>query len=100
MGDLLSLAHATAIAFALSLPEEGHPVRSTTFQALEALAGEVVRESPEVYYEIQSGNPNSRSAIEKLQAALARIIEAVDARSFDGFRAVLLEGRGRTSRPR
>ncbi|MGQ9592533.1 MAG: prephenate dehydrogenase/arogenate dehydrogenase family protein [Planctomycetota bacterium] len=98
MGDLLSLAHAAAIAFALSLPEEGHPVRSTTFQALQSLAAEVVRESPEVYYEIQSGNPHSASAVEKLERALRRIAGAVGARSFDDFRALLAEGRARTSR--
>ena len=41
MADLLSLAHATAIAFALALPETEHPVRSTTFQALERQIGAV-----------------------------------------------------------
>jgi chorismate mutase/prephenate dehydrogenase len=100
MADLLSLAHAAAIAFALCLPEEGYPVRSTTFQALEALACEVVRESPEVYYEIQAGNPYSISAVEKLQTALTRIEETVKARSLRDFRELHAEGERRTGKPK
>ena len=96
MADLLSLAHATAIAFALSLPEKDHPIRSTTFQALENLAAEVVRESPEVYYEIQADNPYSASAVEKIRGALERITKTVRGRSFADFRKLLEEGQRRT----
>jgi len=96
MGYLLSLAHATAIAFAIALPETEHPVRSTTFQALESLAAAVVRESPDVYYEIQAMNPHSAAAVERLRAGLDRIIAAVTARDAEGFRALLEEGRRRT----
>ncbi|HSQ60345.1 MAG TPA: prephenate dehydrogenase/arogenate dehydrogenase family protein [Acidobacteriota bacterium] len=96
MADLLSLAHATAIAFALSLPETEHPVRSTTFQALETLAAAVVRESPDVYYEIQARNPSSAAALERLRASLDRIVSAVTAKDPATFRALLEEGRRRT----
>ncbi len=96
MADLLSLAHATAIAFALALPEAQHPVRSTTFQALESLAAAVVRESPDVYYEIQAMNPHSAMAVERLRAALSRVVAAVTARDAEGFRALLEEGQRRT----
>ena len=96
MGDLLSLAHATAIAFALALPEAEHPVRSTTFQALELLAAAVVRESPAVYYEIQAMNPHSAVAVERLRVGLDRIVAAVTTRDSEGFRALLEEGRRRT----
>jgi chorismate mutase/prephenate dehydrogenase len=96
MADLLSLAHATAIAFALALPETEHPVRSTTFRALESLATAVVRESPEVYYEIQTMNPHSGVALERLRAALERIVTAVGARDSDGFRKLLADGQRRT----
>jgi chorismate mutase/prephenate dehydrogenase len=98
MADLLSLAHATAIAFALALPDAAHPVRSTTFQALESLAGAVVRESPDVYYEIQAMNPESPAALERLRGALDRIVATVTARDAAGFRALLAEGRKRTER--
>lgn len=97
MADLLSLAHATAIAFALALPPEAHPVRSTTFQALESLAGAVVRESPEVYYEIQVGNPESAAAVARLRGALDRIHEAVETRDFQAFRTLMTLGRERTA---
>ena len=96
MADLLSLAHGAAIAFALALPESEHVVRSTTFRVLERLAGTVVRESPDVYYEIQARNPHSRAAIARLRAALERFVEAVDSRDAKAFRALMEEGRRRT----
>ncbi|HEX9691831.1 MAG TPA: bifunctional chorismate mutase/prephenate dehydrogenase [Gemmatimonadales bacterium] len=96
MADLLSVAHATAIAFALALPRTDHPVRSTTFRALELLAAAAVRESPDVYYEIQAMNPHSAVALERLRAALDRIVAAVTARDSRAFRALLDEGRSRT----
>jgi chorismate mutase/prephenate dehydrogenase len=96
MADLLSLAHATAIAFALALPESEHPVRSTTFQALERLASAVVRESPDVYFEIQAMNRHSAAALVRLSEALDRIMAAVAARSADGFARLMAEGRRRT----
>lgn len=96
MADLLSLAHATAIAFALTLPEAEHPVHSTTFQALERLSATVVRENPDVYYEIQTANPHSLEALERLQVALERVREAVTARSPELFAELLGEGRRRT----
>jgi chorismate mutase/prephenate dehydrogenase len=100
MADLLSLAHVTAIAFALALPDQEHPVRSTTFRALESLAATVVRESPDVYYEIQAMNPHSAAALERLRAALDRIIAAVTARDAQGFGGLMEEGRRRTPEER
>jgi chorismate mutase/prephenate dehydrogenase len=96
MADLLSLAHATAIGFALSLPETEHPVRSTTFQALETLAAAVVRESPEVYYEIQAGNPHSMEALDRLRLAIERIIATIRGGDSSGFGVLFDEGRRRT----
>lgn len=99
MADLLSLAHATAIAFALALPEGGHPVRSTTFGRLEALAAAVVRESPEVYYEIQARNPYSAAAVERLGAALERIVAASRAAAPDEFAALFADAERRVPSP-
>jgi chorismate mutase/prephenate dehydrogenase len=95
MADLLSLAHATAIAFALALPDTEHPVRSTTFQALESVAGRVVRESPDVYFEIQANNPHSGAALARLRNAIDRIVTAVAAHDATGFRELFAEGRSR-----
>lgn len=96
MADLLSLAHATAIAFALALPAAEHPVRSTTFQALERLAAAVVRESPDVYYEIQAENPHSAAAVAKLRAALDRLAAVLGEGDRAAFGDLLAEGRRRT----
>jgi chorismate mutase/prephenate dehydrogenase len=96
MGDLLSLAHATAIAFALALPQSGHAVRSTTFQKLRSLSAALVRESPDVYYEIQAKNPHSRAALAKLRDALERVMVAASASTAEPFRALFEEGRRST----
>ena len=98
MADVLSLAHATAIAFACALPDAAHPVRSTTFQALEALAAAVVRESSEVYYEVQAENPHSAVALQRMRAALERIGAAVRGRDAAAFGEILREGRDRTKK--
>lgn len=98
MADLLSLAHAAAIAFAIALPPTDHPVRSTTFQVLESVGAAVVRESPDVYYEIQAKNPYSAAALERLRVALDRIIGTVEASDVEGFRSLFDEGQERTKK--
>jgi chorismate mutase/prephenate dehydrogenase len=97
MADVLTLAHATAIAFALALPEAAVSVRSTTLAALRTLSATVVRESPDVYYEIQALNPNSAAALDRLAAAIARVRGAVESRDAEAFRALMEEGRARTA---
>jgi chorismate mutase/prephenate dehydrogenase len=96
MADLLSLAHATAIGFALALPESRHPVRSTTFGALERLAANVVRESPDVYFEIQSRNPHSFAALERLRASVDRVMHAVASGDAAAFASLMRDGASRT----
>ncbi len=96
MADLLALAHATAIGFSLALPADDHPVRSTTFQALERIAAGVVRESPAVYYEIQAANPHAAAAVARLRAALDRLAGAVAGQDAAGFAALMAEGTRRT----
>jgi len=96
MADLLSLAHAATMAFALALPQTEHPVRRTTCRALESLAAALVRESPQVYYEIQAGNPHSMEALERLRLALNRIAAAVKGHDPKGFQRLFEEGQRRT----
>jgi prephenate dehydrogenase len=98
MADLLSLAHAAALAFALALPATEHPVHSSTFHDLESVAATVARESPDVYYEIQAMNPHSASALERLRLALDRIVATVAARDAQEFRAMFAEAEQRTQR--
>jgi prephenate dehydrogenase len=71
-------------------------VRSTTFQALERLAAAAVRESPEVYWEIQARNPHSAAALGRLREALDRIVEASTAPDPAPFRALFEAARART----
>lgn len=97
MADLLSLAHATAIVFALALPDTGPPLQSPTFRTLEALATAVVRESPDVYFEIQADNPHSLSAVERLRAAVEELLSVVRARDRRDFHRLMEEGQRRTA---
>jgi chorismate mutase/prephenate dehydrogenase len=96
MADVLTLAHATVIAFALALPDTPVPVRSTTLGALQALSSALMRESPDVYYEIQALNPNSASALARLADAISRVSSAVATRDAGAFRSLMDEGRSRT----
>jgi chorismate mutase/prephenate dehydrogenase len=97
MADVLTLAHATVIAFALALPESPVPIRSTTLGALQSLSAALLRESPDVYYEIQALNPNSAAALDRLAAAIARVRAAVGSRDASAFRALMADGRERAS---
>jgi chorismate mutase/prephenate dehydrogenase len=97
MADLLSLAHATAIAFALALPQSAHAVRSTTFGKLETVAAALVRESPDVYYEIQSRNPHSAAALARLKSSIERVMEAASAASPAAFREMFEEAKRGTA---
>ena len=97
MADALTLAHATVIAFALALPDQPTPLRSTTLGALKALSADLVRESPDVYFEIQAHNPNSAAALDRLSQAVARLSAAVAGRDVEVFRELMDEGRQRTA---
>ena len=96
MADALTLAHATAIAFALALPSAPTPLRSTTLGALQSLAANVVRESPDVYFEIQARNPYSREALERLRSSVSRLQDAIEHDSVGEFTALMEEGRAKT----
>jgi prephenate dehydrogenase len=72
------------------------PVRSTTLGALQTLSANLVRESPDVYYEIQALNPNSAAALERLAVAVSRVRQAVSAKNADAFRELMDEGRQKT----
>ena len=96
MADVLTLAHATVIAFALALPETPVPVRSTTLGALQTLSGNLMRESPDVYYEIQALNPNSAGSLDRLADAIDRVRRAVRSRDSVAFRDLMETGKTRT----
>jgi prephenate dehydrogenase len=99
MAEVLTLAHATAIAFAASLPADPLPAHSTTFRRLRDVAAAVVDESPQVYYEIQAGNPHSLAALARLQSSVERLKDVVARRDPAAFRALLDDGRRRVAAP-
>jgi prephenate dehydrogenase/chorismate mutase len=89
MADMLTLAHATTLAFAGARIESragAVELHSTTDRALEDLAANLVRESPEVYLEIQADNPYSGEAVSRLRRAVERLQDLVERRDLEGFR--------------
>lgn len=95
MADALTLAHATAITFAASLPEGPLTTRGTTFRRLQDVAASVVEESPQVYYEIQAGNPHSPAALRRLEDSVARLRAIVEGGDEVAFHALLEDSRRR-----
>ena len=95
MADVLSLAHATVIGFSLALPHDKPLVHSNTYRALEALAGNAVDQNPDVYFQIQAGNPFSLDSLERLEAGVGRVLEVVRTHRPDSFAELLESGRRR-----
>ena len=75
---VLGLSHALNIAFFTALAESGEAaprlarLSSTTFDAQLDVASRVARESPELYYEIQSLNDYGAESLEALSQAVER----------------------------
>lgn len=92
MADVLSLAHATVIAFTLALPEETPAVHSNTYRALLDLAGNAVDQNPDVYFQIQALNPHSLAAIERLRRGIDQVQEVVESHRRSSFAELLAEG--------
>lgn len=95
MADVLSLAHATVIAFTLALPEETPAVHSNTYRKLLALADNAVDQSPDVYFQIQALNPHSAAALERLHRGLGEVREVIESNRRSSFAELLAEGRRR-----
>jgi chorismate mutase / prephenate dehydrogenase len=96
---VLGLSHALNIAFFTALAESGEAapklarMSSTTFDAQLEVAGNVARESPELYYEIQSLNDYGAESLEALSQAIERIRTSVLSQDQAGFVALMRRGR-------
>lgn len=102
MADMLTLAHAATLAFAgarLAGEPRSVELRSTTDRALEALAATLVRESPEVYFEIQADNPHSAEAVNRLERSVGHLRRLVAERDRDGFTEWMAAAAERLPRP-
>ena len=92
-----ALTHATVLAFGLALAETGvgvdalaatAPPPHTTLLALLARVGSGV---PEVYHDIQAGNPAAAAARKALADALARLSRAVEHGDEQAFAALMAD---------
>ncbi|MGH8286646.1 MAG: prephenate dehydrogenase dimerization domain-containing protein, partial [Steroidobacteraceae bacterium] len=96
---VLGLSHALNIAFFTALAESGEAaprlakLSSTTFDAQLDVASLVARESPDLYFEIQSLNDYGAESLEALAQAVERIRSAVLSRDQQRFAALMERGR-------
>jgi len=95
MADVLSLAHATVLAFTLALPAEPPAVHSNTYRSLLDLAANAVDQSPDVYFQIQALNPHSAAALERLHRGIDEVREVIETHRRSSFAELLEEGRRR-----
>ena len=95
---VLGLSHALNIAFFTALAESGEAapklaqISSTTFDAQLDVATRVARESPELYYEIQSLNDYGAASLEALSQAVERVRTTVLSQNQEAFVALMRRG--------
>jgi chorismate mutase/prephenate dehydrogenase len=96
---VLGLSHAVNIAFFTALAESGEAaprlaaMSSTTYDAQADIAEKVSRESPDLYFEIQSLNDYGRESLQALRSAVERICAAVSENNLQEFSALMGKGR-------
>lgn len=99
MQYVLGLSHLVAILFFTTLTESGRGfdelarMASTTFFRQVRSAGEVARENPRLYYDIQKLNRHSHELFALVRRSLESIERAALAETPDGFAALLERGR-------
>lgn len=87
MSLFLTLPHALAFTFADALTHEGKlseeeiALNSPSYSSMLELSKRVLSENPEVYFEIQSSNPNSKKILSGAMNSLLRLEKAVGNRS-------------------
>ena len=96
---VLGLSHALNIAFYNALADSGEAaprlakLSSTTFDAQLDVASQVARESPDLYFEIQSLNDYGAESLEALAKSVERLRAAVLAQDRCAFTALMLRGK-------
>jgi chorismate mutase / prephenate dehydrogenase len=99
MAEVLTLAHATSLAFNRALARGGRgykelePVASTTFRRQTDVSREVASENPRLYFEIQALNPASDAVLARLEESVRELRALVRARDEAGFVGFMEEGR-------
>lgn len=88
---ILGLSHIQNLIFATALSESGQAAEllkklsSTTFDAQLAIAKNLSRENPHLYFEIQSLNPHSHSVHQNLTEITERLIKIIDQNNEKNF---------------
>ena len=96
---VLGLAHATNIAFMTALVKSGETaptlaeLSSTTFDEQLRVASRVVRDSPQLYFEIQSLNDFRMESLEALESAVGRFRAIVETGDEMAFKELMEDGR-------
>jgi chorismate mutase/prephenate dehydrogenase len=96
---VLGLSHALNIAFFSALAESGEAaprlarLSSTTFDSQLEVAARVAKESPELYYEIQSLNDYGGESLRALQTAVQELVNVVASGDAAAFTAIMNRGR-------
>jgi chorismate mutase/prephenate dehydrogenase len=96
---VLGLSHALNIAFFTALAESGEAaprlatLSSTTYDAQVDVASRVARESPDLYFEIQSLNDYGRESLHALRQAVEKIWLSVTSNDAAQFTALMQRGR-------
>lgn len=99
MAEVLGLSHAINIVFGAALAEGGQDegrldrISSATFSAQTRVTRAVVNENPQLYYEIQSLNPNSEEALSRFAYALDRLRTALARGDRQAFAELMQNGR-------
>lgn len=95
---ILGLSHALNIAFFTALAESGEgaerlaELSSTTFDRQLAVASQVARENPHLYFEIQYLNEYGGESLAALADAVERLRTLVDGGDVEGFAALMNQG--------
>ncbi|MBC8366880.1 prephenate dehydrogenase/arogenate dehydrogenase family protein [bacterium] len=99
MGYVLGLAHLTSILYAQVLAGSGLDfeqlgrVASTTFGKQNATALDVMRENPDLYFDIQHHNAASPELARRLREGLGEILDAIDGGDRARFHEIMSAGR-------
>ncbi len=100
MRHLLGLSHLVSLVFADTLVRSGVDLRelvqagSTSFLAQAAVSGTVVRENPDLYYEIQAENVATPSLLQDLREAIDAYGKAIAQRDRQAFKALMARSSG------
>lgn len=95
---ILGLSHALNVAFFTALAESGETaghlaeLSSTTFDRQLAVASQVSRENPRLYFEIQHLNDYGSDSLKALADAVERIQALVGSGDVEGFVALMERG--------